>query len=242
MSSQNPSGPAKFDYVEWNEKFILWILRAVSLVGLILIITIYQSAATNARYIYIGIYILLVAVTILPVPNNLRVTSLLIATFGVGVNTILESGPWSDGSLFILAGILLASLLVDRRVDILLLAISIVFITGVAISDEFGLFHLLSPNAPSTTFRNWFVYGADFLVVGVVLIIAAGQFKNAFSMINSEIQLTLDQLEEQRSKFETRVSERTEELETRTKQLRTTTNIARTIAEMQDTRSYCNPP
>ena len=237
MNSQNISRPSKFDYTEWREKFILGILRVASLAGLILIITIYQSTAINDLYIYIGIYIFLVAVTVLPASYDLRVYSLLIVTFGVGVNTILGWGPWSDGTLFILASILLASLLIDRRIDILLLVVSIVFIASIAISDESGLFHLLSPNAPSTTLRNWLVYGADFLVAGVVLIMAASQFKNAFAKMNDEIQLTLDKLEEQKSKLEARVSERTEELENRTKQLHTTTSIARTIAEMQDAQN-----
>ncbi|HCB02145.1 MAG TPA: hypothetical protein DEP19_07155 [Anaerolineae bacterium] len=235
-SPVNNEAQKPFNVSEWRESFILAILRIGCLLGIALISVSFPNATPSDRVLFIGLYLVLLAITLLRVSYSVRAYAILLATFLIGVNAILAWGPWLDGSAFLIASVVIGALLFDKRVDIVMLAISIIFLTTIAVLQSLGMYQLRAEAAPApqTIPLNWLGYIFDFAVIGGVLVAAMGQFKNAFTRIIEETQSALKALAVERARLEEKVIERTEALESRMNQLRSSTNTARAIAEIQN--------
>ena len=236
MRDNSPASlSAAFNYKGWREQFILAIMRIACVLGIALIVLVFRDATPNERILFIGLYLFLVAITVLPVPYRVRAFALLGINFVNGIYTILIWGPWSDGSLFLLVTVVLASLLFDRRIDYFVLSIDIISILAIAGLQQAGMISsLIGARAPLSTYSDWLVYGVGFSIAGIIIVVAIGQFKAEFAHVIRDMQSTFKDLTAERIKLEDRVRERTEELEIQTTQLRTSTNVARTVAEIQD--------
>lgn len=235
-SSFNNEAQTPFDISEWRESFILTILRIGCLLGIVLLGVSFPTFSISDRIFYSGLYLVLLAITILKVPYLVRAYVLLAAAFLIGANAILAWGPWLDGSAFLIAGIVIGALLFDKRVDIVMFVISILFMATIALLQFFGVYELRAEGVPEAQniSVNWITYIFDFAVIGGVIVAAMGQFKNAFSRIIQDIQNTLHTLAMEREHLEEKVVERTEVLENRMSQLRSATTTARLVAEIQD--------
>lgn len=223
-----------FDQNVWREQFILTTLRIACVLGVALILVSFPTATETDRVLFIGLYILLLAITLLKTPYTIRAFSLLIVVFIVGTNSILNWGPWLDGSIFFIAFTVLSTLLFDQRVDIFALSISIGTVSLIAILHQLGVYQLGSENAPVTTLIDWVAYILDFSIVAIVLALTVGQFKKAFTRVLQEIQTAFGKLTTESEQLEEKIRERTEELELQATKLRSSASVARTIAEMQE--------
>ncbi|MBI3150967.1 MAG: GAF domain-containing protein [Chloroflexi bacterium] len=239
MNSSNPFNKspfyaANFNYKDWRERFILAILRIICVLAIPMIVLSFPTASVRDRFLFIGMYLVLIAITVLSTPYSIRAYGLLTMAFVVGTNAILAWGPWADGSLFLLAGIVLSSLLLDQQTDLFALGISIVFVIGVAFLQQVEIYQFSGVNVPVTTSSDWFVYCIDFSIIGALLVAALRQVKDAFARVIQDMQGAFDALAAERAQLEKKVRERTDELETQTSQLRTSTNVARVVAEIQN--------
>lgn len=225
---------SQFNYADWRERFILIILQIACVFIIPVIVLSFPTASISDRFLFIGLYMGLVAITVLPVPYSIRAVVLLLMPFAVGVNAILSWGPWADGNIFLLACITLASLLIDRRVDIVALFASTIFIIALATLQQIGIYQFSASAVPATSLADWFTYCVDLLIIGIILIVALGQFKNAFSQVIKDMQLAFDALTAERMQLEENVLKRTDELEAQTTQLRTASTVAKAMAEIQN--------
>lgn len=225
---------SQFNYADWRERFILTILQIACVFIVPLIVLSFPTASTSDRFLFIGLYIGLVAITVLPTPYTIRVFVLLLMPFAVGVNAIFAWGPWADGNIFLLACVTLSSLLIDRRVDVTILSVSMVFTITIAILQQIGFYQFPTVAVPATAVVDWFIYCADLLIIGIILIAALGQFKNAFTKVVKDMQHAFDTLASERMQLEENVLKRTDELETQTTQLRTASIVAKAMAEIQN--------
>ncbi len=223
-----------FDYNEWRGQFVLLILRAASVIGIILLIANFPTTPPRDRLFFIGLYLFVVAVMALPAPYLLRVFALLFTCFLIGWNGIAVWGPWQDGSLFLLMGVTLAALLLDRHADILALAIGAVSTTLIAWLQQAGFHQLQGAGIPPTTSVDWLEYIINFILLGAIVILAIRRFKDAFIRLSQDAQNALKTLAHERSLLEAQVRERTAELESRAAQMSASTQIAKTIAETRD--------
>jgi GAF domain-containing protein len=223
-----------FNVNEWRESFIITILRISCLLGIVLISVSFPTSTNADKFLFIGLYLGLLAITLLKVHYIVRAYAIVVMAFAVGFNSILAWGPWLDGSIFLFAGVVLSSLLFDRRVDIYALVLNILFLVIVAILQTSGSYQLRAEGAPDTVAIDWAGYIFDFTFASAILVAAAGQFKNAFSRIIQETQIALKAVDLERAQLEVKVRERTEDLESRMTQLRNSTLTARSIAEIQN--------
>jgi GAF domain-containing protein len=245
MNSNSPSSrplpqenaqSAAFNYQGWREQFILAILRIACVLGIALIILTFASPTTSEveRVVYIGLYITLVAITLLPVSYRIRAMGLLGIIFFIGMYTILNWGVWSDGSLFLLVTVVLSSLLFSRRIDIIVLGINIIAILLLATLQQMEMLSFVDARAPDIRFEDWVLFIVDFAIASILLLVAINHFKEEFTRVIQDMQSTFKTLTTERMQLEERVHERTEELEIQTSQLRTSTSVARIVAEIQD--------
>ncbi|MBE0681267.1 MAG: GAF domain-containing protein [Anaerolineales bacterium] len=235
MNPNTPSANSSihFSYLDWRERFILGILRITSVLAIPMMVLSFPTATTVDKLLFVVLYLALLAATILPFSYTVRASVLLVMAFAVGINALLAWGPWADGSLFLLAGLILSSLLIDRRVDVVLLILSIITIFSLGFLQQVGVYRFLAENVPITTPGDWRVYGIDFSIAGTVVVLALRQFRSAFTRVIQDMQLASEALASERTNLEEKVRERTNELETRAAQLRTSTLVARTVAGIQ---------
>jgi GAF domain-containing protein/membrane protein implicated in regulation of membrane protease activity len=223
-----------YDYSAWRERFVVSILRIACVLGMALILFLFPTWTNSERILFISLYVILVAVTLLPVPYVTRGYVLLAINYAIGLNALLGWGPFIDASLFLLVMVVLAALLFDTQVDIFVLALGMTTILVVAGLGLAGLFTPFSPRAPLSGPGDWAIYGVGFSILGIALVVAIQQFKQEIERAIEQMQETVQELVSESSKLEERVQERTGELETKTLQLRSTTGIARNVAEIQN--------
>jgi GAF domain-containing protein len=222
------------DYKSWREHFILTILRIASVLGVALIAISFPTATVSDRILFLGIYLVLLIITLVRVNYSIRAFGLLFMAFTIGVNLILTSGPWLDGSIFFVAFIVLSALLFDQRVDIVALVVSIFTFILIAVLQQLGIYQLSASNVPATKPADWFSYIIDFSTISTILIVAIKQLIGEFTHIGQGIQNTFNTLTDERTQLENKVREHADELETRAIQLRSSVSISRSIVEMQD--------
>ena len=225
---------AAFDYKSWREGFLLNTLRIACLLGVGLISISYSTATVTDRILFISLYAILLAITLLSVSYPIRAFSLLFMVYAIGVNSILAWGPWLDGSIFFMVFVILAALLFDQRLDLYAMAVCILAFVLIGTLQLAGIYRFKDPNVPAVTTLDWAVYIIDFSIATGILIIAINLFKEEFARVIREMQEIFNSLTLERAQLEDKVRERTQELEIQTFQLRTSTNVARTIAEIQD--------
>ncbi len=226
---------AAFDYNSWRERFILTILRISSFLGIgFTVFSFIQSNLLRDEIVFTSLLAILLAVTFLPTSYNVRAFTLLFITFAIGINGILTLGTWTDASLFLLAMIVLASLLFDSYVNLFALLISTVVLVVLAILQQSGIFTPSYPGTPAISVTDWAVFIGDFLLSSAILIIAIGQLNREFGRVIQQAQNSFKAVTTERAQLEDKVNERTEQLENKTTQLQASTNIARNIAEIQN--------
>jgi GAF domain-containing protein len=221
------------DYKGWRERFIVTILRIICVLGIALIAISFPTATATDRILFFSLYFALLMVTILKVKYSIRAFALIFMVYIISVNAILAWGPWIDGSLFFVAFVTLSALLLDQRIDIIALLVSIFTLVVVAVLQQLGI-HQLNVNAPVTTAVDWITYTINFSIISIILLFAINQFKGEFIHVMQEMQSALKMITIERTQLENRVHERTDELETRAILLRSSAAISKTIAEIQD--------
>lgn len=239
ISSKQPSEsgnfqPTAFNYIEWRGQFILIILRLACVLGIALIAISFPTLTLGELILFLGLYLVLLLVTILPARYTVRANTLLFITFAVGIDRLLLWGPWQDGNIFLLTGILLSSLLFDRRMDFLAWGIGVFAATTIAVLEQTGVYRLAGANVPVTAPADWAGYIGNFAILSALAVAAVGQFKNVLIRTAIRLEKTNDILSTEKTDLEQKARQQTDELETRTTQLRTSSTIARTIAEIQN--------
>ena len=230
----SPQPSPSFDYKGWRERFIITLLRIICVLGIIIIAVSFPTATIKDRILFLGIYVILLVITLAPLKYEIRAFALLFMIYSIGVNSILAWGPWLDGSIFFIAFITMSALLFDQRLDIIALVLSIFTYLLIATLQQLKIHQFWAPNVPATTLLDWTAYTADFSIISAILMIAINQIKREFSRVAQNMQNTFDILATERSQLENRVRERTGELESRAIQLRASASISRTVAEMQN--------
>lgn len=225
--------PTAFNYTEWRERFILTTLRIACVLGVALIAVSFSTLTFGELILFGVLYLVLLLVTILPVRYTIRAITLLFITFAVGIDGILLWGPWQDGNIFLLTGIILSSLLFDRRVDFLAWGTGVLAATTIAVLEQTGAYRLAGANVPITAPDDWTGYVGNFAILGALALAAIGQFKNVLIQTTIRLEETNNMLSTEKTDLQQIVRQRTDELEMRTTQLRTSSNIARTISDIQ---------
>ncbi len=210
------------------------ILRIASVLGIAVIAVTFSTATNASRALFIGVYAILLTVTLAQVKYEVRAFALLFMVYAMGINSILAWGPWLDGSVFFIVLIILSAVLFDQRIDFIALAVSIFTVLVLAILQQAGIYKLSAPGAPDARIADWSTYTIKLSVTSAILITAIDQFKRGFAQAFQTMKNTFQRLTTERAQLEERVSEHTNELESQARQLRSSAIISRTIVEIQD--------
>lgn len=232
--NQEATTPASFQYDHWHNQYINNVLRAVSLLGILLLVIILPTANKNEALGFILVYAVLLVITFAPLPKRIKASAVPLLGYLLGLYTLLHYGPWSDASLFFLSSAIFAALLFNKRIDRLFIILSTGTIFAVGSINLLGLYSLPSPQLPETGLLDWAIYIAGFMVMGVALTSALDLLKNEFRSVAAQNEMTLGFLTKDKADLEQRVQERTAGLTKKTDQLRAASYIARQTSEAED--------
>lgn len=240
LSDREVLEPSTFDYKGWRERFVILVLRVATLLGLGMLLVSFSTGTARENILYTILFLSLLAITFLQSPYWLRAGTLSALSFIIGLNALLTWGIWREAELFLLFSVVMASLLFDRRVDIITLAMSVLAIAIVAFLNSAGQLTLLAPSAPAIGIATWINFATDFAVIGVISISALNLFKREFSHVTEQIRVAFNALLMERSQLEEHIQARTQELEIKANQLRSSTSIARKVTQIQDITELMN--
>lgn len=225
---------AVFQYDRWRTTFLGTVLRVGAGLGLLLFVTNIPSLSMIEIILFSVVYILLLVATFSSLSYTLKAAILIASVYFVGIYTLLQEGPWSGASAFLLGTTLFATLLFDSLVDRWVLGINFVTIALVGALHGTGQLSLASTEIPQTGLLDWLTYTADYFVLSLALLWAINLLKTEFRSIADKFQSAIDKLAKDRTELEERVEERTTGLVKKTDQLRAASYIARQTAEIQE--------
>lgn len=223
-----------FQYDRWRTAFLAVFLRVTAGLGLLLIIANISSLSGIGIFLFAAAYAALLIATFVPLPYRFKAAVLPAVTYITGAYALLQEGPWSNASLFLLAATLFATLLFDNRLDRWVFTVSLVTVVLIGTLNITGNLPFAATNIPQTGLTDWLVYAASYLALSLALLWSVNMFKTEFRSVASQFQSAIGALERERSDLEKRVEERTVGLVQKSDQLRAAAYIARQTAEIQE--------
>lgn len=223
-----------FRYDRWRTTFLATVLRVVAGLGFLLFVTNFSSFSTAQIFIFAVVYLALLVATFASLPYSLKAGILISSGYFVGVYVLLQDGPWSGASAFLLGTTLFATLLFDSLVDRWVLAINIITIALAGTLNVTGNLPLASTDIPRTGPLDWLTYTVDYFVLALALLWAINLLKAEFKSVADQFQSAIGFLAKDRANLEKRIEDRTAGLVKKTDQLRSASYIARQTAEIQD--------
>ncbi|MBI5839312.1 MAG: GAF domain-containing protein [Chloroflexi bacterium] len=225
-------------FQRWRERFLQMILNGAAIFGLIALIAVFLLPPDFALLsVFIAAYVILLAITFIRMPYRLRAYSFLLIIYAVALNDMIHLGIGTGAArLFLLSLIVLSGFLISSRAAITALAVSLITIVVVGWLTLSG--HTQA--AETESLGTWLASSATFILLSIIITLGVNLFQVEFYNAQQRSDEILHNLEKERAHLESRVQQRTQELELKTNQLRSSTSVARTVAEIQDILELSN--
>ncbi|HMV96184.1 MAG TPA: GAF domain-containing protein [Anaerolineales bacterium] len=237
-----PSENLDFSYTRWQASFLQATLIGACVFGLLAIIPAVLGTADPILIgIYIGAYIALLLITILPAPYTIKAVTLVGLLFLLGISGLLETGIRGDARLFMLAAVTMATLLLSWRAGWIMTGLSMAsfIIAGWLIVT--GAITILSKAVTPGNFDTWISAITAALLLEVVIVNGIRLIQVEFESSRNRVRESFQKIEEERNLLEDRVKQRTQDLgrinrisEHRAQMFQTIAQVTRAIISTQN--------
>lgn len=228
QTSSQPQNTEFFSYEKWRERFLKVVLQGSCILGFIAIVLyLFSSATPLYKVLAIAMYGALVLLTVLTrLSYRIRAGVFLLFLYSAAFTSLFDYGI-ADASILFLGFIVM---------------------TGLLFSPRAGMYWIIGLSFLSILFFGWSSapfedaarLTAILLVVALIVAIGLHTFQDEFTKTQEAARQTLESLQQERSRLEQNVEDRTAGLMRKTEQLRATSYIARKTAEVQDLASLLN--
>lgn len=197
----------------WRERFMRPMLIGAVIFGFIaLVLGILTNQGLFQNTVFISAYLLLVAVTFLPLPYGAKMSVFLLIVYGLGLSELLSTGILGDCTFFFLALVIFATLLSSARAGAITLFISLLTFGVVGWLVMAGSFQLLNPHPMTAGLSDWLSTSTTMALFGIVFILGLQQLQKEFVAAQARSTDMLSALEAERASLEGRVEARTLQL------------------------------
>ena len=237
-----PSENLDFSYTRWQASFLQATLIGACVFGLLAIIPAVLGTTDPILIgIYIGAYIALLLITILPAPYTFKATTLAGLLFLLGISGLLETGIHGDARLFMLAAVTMATLLLSWRAGWIMTGLSMAsfIIAGWLIVT--GAITISSKSVTPGDFDAWISAITAALLLEVVVVNGIRLIQIEFESSRNRVRESFQKIEEERNLLEDRVKQRTQDLgrinrisEHRAQMFQTIAQVTRAIISTQN--------
>jgi uncharacterized protein YigA (DUF484 family) len=224
-----------FSYRTWRTSFLRTTLIASSIVGLIVLFPAVVGAANPFyRSFYIGLYIVLLLLTILPIPDSIKAGTLIALIFSLGISGIVETGIRGDARVSMLGAIALGSLLFSWRTGWWLTGLTMLTyaISGWLILN--GYISITSKGVTPGDLNTWLTGSMSVFLLAVLIVNGIRLTQTEFRFAQYRAESTLQELREERSTLEERVNDRTQALDKRSALLKAVADVGRSITSFRN--------
>ena len=165
-----------------------------------------------------------------------RASILLLALFGVGLTSLVMDGLYGNGRIFLLVVPFLTAVLIGKRSRTASLALSIAAVALIGVLMVSGVIPApgLRPGTANDSLLSWLIATINFGLLAIAGVLS-------FSILIFGMKESLDRehtlndaLENERTRLEAQVQQRTDDLQRRLVQIRTTAEINRAISRVLD--------
>ena len=235
MTETSPLTPEQIEqqnaeqiYKNWRERFVVPLLIGVLIFGAVALFPAI-SASQNIFIdgLFIGIYLLILLVTVVRFSYNVRITVFLAGTYAMALGELVSLGILGDGLFFFFGLIVFATMLHSPRAGVWATILGIVTFVVAGWLMLSGQLMTINPNATPAQLEDWISAGAVLVMYGVVIIIGFQQLEREFARAQTQISSSLFALREERNNLEGKVQERTV-------QLRRINEVERAVAAILD--------
>jgi GAF domain-containing protein len=203
----------EFSYASWRAGFLRVTLIGASIFGLVAVIPGVLGATVPVyAWLYIGAYLVLLLLTVLPVPSPLKAGALTSLIFSLGILGLTESGIRGDAAMFMLGAITIASLLFSWKTGWLVTALAMMsfIISGWMVIS--GTMILTSNEVTPGTMETWASGSTSVLLLATIIVNGIRLTQNEFDKAQQSAQSVLGALQIEKATLEQRVEKRTQDL------------------------------
>ena len=197
-------------YKKWREGLVRPILNITLVFGFIALVAgIITNQSITTTLIFIGAYISVVVITVIPMPFWLRTGIILLVIYALGLNELFLLGIEGDGIFFFLALIILATMFYATRGGMVAIAVSLLTFGIMAWLSLSGRFIFLSPIVVPAKWADWLSNSAVTLLFGAIVIVGFQLLDAEYLKSEKKTEEAKGELENQTTVLEDRVAERT---------------------------------
>ena len=210
--NQSPDN-IEFSYTNWRAGFLRITLIGASIFGLIAVIPGVLGASTPIYAgLYIGFYLVLLSLTILPVPSSVKSGALVILVFCLGIVGLTESGIRGDAPVFMLGAITMSSLLFSWKTGWMVTGFTMLFflIFGWLIISE--TISITSAAVTPGNIETWASGSTSVLLLAALIVNGIRLTQNEFGKAQNRAQTVLNEIQDEKFTLEQRVEKRTQDL------------------------------
>jgi GAF domain-containing protein len=210
--NQSPDN-IEFSYTNWRAGFLRITLIGSSVFGLVAVIPgVLGASGPIYAGLYIGVYLILLILTITPVPSSIKAGTLVALIVSLGVVGLSESGIRGDAPMFMLGAITMASLLFSWRTGWAITGLTMLFflITGWLVTS--GTIAITSPEVTPGNVETWASGSTSVLLLAAVIVNGIRLTQDEFSKAQLRAQTVFDVIQSEKSTLEQRVEKRTQDL------------------------------
>lgn len=207
------------------------IVSAAAIIGTIIFFAAAYQSILSQNWIVLGVYVVIFAVLIglaifRSVPTQVRALILMLVIFGFGTIDLAQNGITGNSRIFYIGMVTLTTMLVGPRPGIF--AIIAAAVTMIV----FGAVGFI--NAPSTEpfkWLEWVTAIVSFALISAAIVIVLSLIINNLDRIYQQQRSLVDDLAQERSTLESRIEERTTDLQRRAGQLEVASQVAHDISQ-----------
>jgi len=219
----------------WRERFLQRILILSAVVGLFALIpAVISTTELILQGVYIGVFVLLVAMILIRLPYMVKATIFVLLPLVLGIGSLTETGIRGDALFFFLAFVTFSSLLVGPRAGFASIIITELIIIGMGYLILNEQFTLSGKLAVGGDLSDWASAAASQLLISLVVMSGLRMLNESFHETQQRaITMYQSQLVSQKD-LEDRIAERTQELSRKTDLLNATSIVTHQTAALQD--------
>jgi GAF domain-containing protein len=222
----DPKETTRTVYKNWREQFVLPLLVGTLIFGaLILLPAINVSDNPVLDATFIAAYAATVVVTFIRFSYEVRITIFLFALYVIGMSELIRYSILGDAIIFFLGITVFATMLFSPKIGFYVLGGNAVSVIIIGVLIHTGQIIPFSENAITAKVEDWVSGVMAIVMFSVVIILGFRQLEQAFLTAQEQVDKTLNDLNNERAKLESKVAERTIKL-------RRVNEIGRTIASI----------
>ncbi len=209
----NPEEKTRGLYRNWREGFVTPLLVGSLIFGLIALIPAVSVAFSSViSIIFIATYVITGIVAFIPFPYAVRMGAFLLIIYVLGVSELATHGILGDGLFFFLGLIIFATMMFSPRAGIISMAANILTFVLFGWLMLTGRFVPINPDAVPATVQDWVSAGAVIVMFGIIIVLGFQRLETEFLGAQKQVDVTLNQLTDERNNLEDKVLDRTSQL------------------------------